>query len=137
MWEVISSFMSLRAGSHVFALLMLFPCDYACYAVGQEPASAMHPTSWYDVPVCHQNDACKNYAGSVYVGMSESGLSVLHKLCPMAFLLLVKVRRPFRSMQPCRTLTVVMMDKWSDDIGCSAVHDVRLYSVLSHRGDIW
>ena len=27
-------------------------------------------------------------------------------------------------------LIVVMMGKWSDDSGCSVVHDVRLYSVL-------
>ena len=27
-------------------------------------------------------------------------------------------------------LIVVMMDKWSDDIACLVVHDVRLYSVL-------
>ena len=27
----------------------------------------MHLTPWYIVFVCHQNDVCENYIGSVYV----------------------------------------------------------------------
>ena len=42
MSEVISSFRSLRAGSQVFALLMLFLCVFAYYVFGQEPAVAMY-----------------------------------------------------------------------------------------------
>ena len=66
MSEVISSFRSLRAGSQVFALLMLF------------------------LLVCHQYDVCKNYVGSVYVGLSESGLCVFCKLRPVCFLVVGK-----------------------------------------------
>ena len=43
--------------------------------------------------VCHQNDVCKNYIGSVHVGgfggyggLSKSGLCVMCKLCPVRFL---------------------------------------------------
>ena len=61
MSECISSFKSLRAGSPVFALLMLFLCVI------------LH-TVW---SACYQYDVCKNYVGSVYVGgyggLSESG----------------------------------------------------------------
>ena len=42
MSEVISSFRSLRAGSQVFALLMLFLCDFAYYVFGQEPTVNWH-----------------------------------------------------------------------------------------------
>ena len=66
MSEVVSSFRSLRAGSQVFALL------------------------WYVLLVCHQYDVCENYVGSVYVGgyggLSESGLCVFCKLCPVCFI---------------------------------------------------
>ena len=85
MSEVISSFRSLRAGSQVFALLVLFLCVTAYYVFGQEPAVSMHLALWYVVLVCHQYDVCKNYVGSVYVGgyggLSESGLCVFCKLC--------------------------------------------------------
>ena len=44
--------------------------------------------------VCHQYDVCKNYVGSVYVGgyggLSESGLCVIHELCPVNFLVIVE-----------------------------------------------
>ena len=48
MSEVISSFRSLRAGSHVVALLMLFfSSDFAYYVFGQEPVVAVHLALWY------------------------------------------------------------------------------------------
>ena len=76
MSEVISSFRSLRAGSQVFALLILFLC-VIFYVFGQEPAVAMHLALWYVVLVCHQYDVCENSVGSVYIGgyggLSESG----------------------------------------------------------------
>ena len=86
MSEVISSFRSLRAGSQVFALLMLFLCsDFAYYVFGQEPAVAVHLALWYVLLVCHQYDVCENYVGSVYVGgycgLSESGLCVSSVNC--------------------------------------------------------
>ena len=88
MSEVISSFRSLRAGSQVFALLMLFLC-VILHTIGQEPAIAMHLALWYAVLVCHQYDVCENYVGSVYIGgyggLSESGLCVFRELCLVSF----------------------------------------------------
>ena len=50
----------------------------------------MHLALWYVLLVCHQYDVCKNYFGSVYVGgyggLSESGLCVFRKLCPVGIL---------------------------------------------------
>ena len=86
--EIISSFRSLRAGSQVFALLMLFLC------VILHTAIAMHLALWYVVLVCHQYDVCDNSVGIVYVGgyggLSESGLCVFCKLCPACFLVVGK-----------------------------------------------
>ena len=94
MSEVISSFKSLRAGSQVFALLMLFLSDFAYYIFGQEPAVAVHLALWYVLLVCHQYDVCENSVGSVYVGgyggLSESGLCVFCKLCQVCFLVVGK-----------------------------------------------
>ena len=49
----------------------------------------MHLALWYVVLVCHQYDVCENYVGSVYIGeyggLSESGLCVSSKLCPLIF----------------------------------------------------
>ena len=44
----------------------------------------MHLALLYVVFVCHQYDVCKNYVGSVYVGVSESGLGVFRELCPVS-----------------------------------------------------
>ena len=46
----------------------------------------MHLARWYVVLVCHQYDVYKNSVGSVYVGLSESGLRVFRELCPVSFL---------------------------------------------------
>ena len=62
MSEVISSFKSLRAGSHVFALFMLFLC---VILHTMWSSKRLHLTLWYVVLVCHQYDVCKNYVGSV------------------------------------------------------------------------
>ena len=35
----------------------------------KEPAIVMHRALWYIVFVCYQNDVCKKYIGSVYVGV--------------------------------------------------------------------
>ena len=46
----------------------------------------MHLALWYVVLVCHQHDVCENSVGSVYIGgLSESGLCVFRKLCPVSF----------------------------------------------------
>ena len=46
----------------------------------------MHLDLWYVVLVCHQYDGCKNYVGSGYGGLSESGLRVFRELYPVGFL---------------------------------------------------
>ena len=50
----------------------------------------MHLAHWYVVLVCHQDDVCKKYVGSVYVGgyggLSESRLCVFPELCSVSFL---------------------------------------------------
>ena len=69
----------------------------------------MQLTLWHIVFVCHQNDICENYIGSVYVGgycgLSESGLCVFGKLCPVGFLfgMFVMCR-----MQCCITVPTVL-----------------------------
>ena len=94
MSEVISSFKSLRAITGVCSPYVIFSCDVAYYVSRQEPAIAMHLALWYIVLVCHQYDVCENSVGSVYVGgyggLSESGLCVFCKLCPVCFLVVGK-----------------------------------------------
>ena len=64
----------MRAGSQVFALLMLF-LWVTLHTIAI--LIAVHLALWYGVLVCHQYDVCKNYVGSVYVGgygcLSERG----------------------------------------------------------------
>ena len=68
--------------------------DFAYYVFGKEPAVAVHLALWYVLLVCHQYDVCENYVGSVYVGgycgLSESGLCVFCKWCPVCFLVVGK-----------------------------------------------
>ena len=68
--------------------------DFAYYVFGQEPAVAVHLALWYVLLVCHQYDVCENYVDSVcvggYGGLSESGLCVFCKLCPVCFLVVGK-----------------------------------------------
>ena len=42
--------------------------------------------------VCHQDEVCENSIGSVggYCGLSESGICVFSKLCPVGFLVVCK-----------------------------------------------
>ena len=72
MSEVISSFKSLRAGSQLFALLMLFLC-VILHTIGAGKSLQLLCI----LLVCHQYDVCNHYVGSVYVGgycgLSESG----------------------------------------------------------------
>ena len=69
MSDVISSFRSLRAGSQLFALLMLFLCVilHTMSSGKKEPAIVMHLSLWYVVLVCLQY-VCENSVGSVYIG---------------------------------------------------------------------
>ena len=45
--------------------------------------------------VCHRYDFCQNYVDSVYVGghggLSKSELCVFRELCPVGFLVVLKV----------------------------------------------
>ena len=64
---------SLRAGSQVFTLLMLFLV--ILHTMWESKSlQLLHLTLWYVVLVYHQYDVCKNYVGSVYVGGSERNL---------------------------------------------------------------
>ena len=94
MSEVISSFRSLRAGSQVFALLMLFLYVILYItSLGRSLELLCILPLGYVVLVCHQY-VCENFVGSVYVGGSgglcESGLCVFCKLCPVCFLVVGK-----------------------------------------------
>ena len=64
MSEVNSSFKSLRAGSQVFALHMLFLC-VILHAMWSGTSLQMHLALSYGVLVYHQYDICQNYVGSV------------------------------------------------------------------------
>ena len=92
MSEVISSFRSWITG--VCSPYVISLSDFAYYVFGQEPAVAVHLVLWYVLLVCHQYDVCENSVGSVYVGgycgLSESGLCVFCKLCPVCFLVVGK-----------------------------------------------
>ena len=77
MSEVISSFRSLRAGSHAFALLMLFIC-------------VIVHTMWLGkslqlLCILPFGILCLPYVGG-YCGLRESELCVFGKLCPVVFL---------------------------------------------------
>ena len=71
----------------MFALLMLFLCVILHI---MSSGKSLHLALWYVVLVCHQYDVCESSVGSVYVdgygGLSESGLCVFCKLCPVCFL---------------------------------------------------
>ena len=91
MSEVISPFKSLRAGSQVFALLMLFFWVILHTMWSGKSVQLLCILPFGMLLVCHQYDVCKNYVGSVYVGgyggLSESGPCVFRELCPVSFLI--------------------------------------------------
>ena len=58
----------------------------------------------------------KQIVGSVYGGLSESGLCVFRELCTCS--LFVVGERPSVLLRSCGMLIVVMMAKWSDDSAC-------------------
>ena len=66
----------------------------ACDPNERLSAVTVHLALWYVLLVCHQYDVCENSVGSVYVGgyggLSESGLCVFCKLCPICFLVVGK-----------------------------------------------
>ena len=76
--------------------------------------------------VCHQNDVCQHSNGSDYVGeyggLSESGLCVFRKLCPVGFLVVCKIVCSLFLLQSIvmysHVLIVSRIVRWSDDSGC-------------------
>ena len=94
MSEVNSSFKSLRAGSQVFALLMLFLCVvlHTMWSGKSPQLQCILPFGMLCLSVI--SDVCKNYVGSVYVGgyggLRESGFGVFRELCPVSFLVVGK-----------------------------------------------
>ena len=91
MSEVISSFRSLRAGSQVFALLMLFLCVilHTMSSGKSLQLLCILPFGMLCLSAISMMFV-KNSVGSVYVGgyggLSESGLCVFCKSCPVCFL---------------------------------------------------
>ena len=75
------------------------------------PAVAMHL-----IVLVRQNDVGNNSISSGFGGLSENGLCVVSKLCPVSFL--VVGRRFCCIILSCRVLSVVMMGRWSDDNAC-------------------
>ena len=90
MSEVISSFKSLRAGPHVFALLMLFLWVIVHTMWLGKSLQLLYILPFGMVCLSAISMFVKKYIGSVYVGgydgLSESGLCVFRELCPVSFL---------------------------------------------------
>ena len=90
-WKL-SHFRSLRAGSQVFSLLTLFLCVIFHTMSLRKSMQFLCILELFGVLClfCHQNDVWENSIGSVYVvrygGLSEIGLFVIGKLCPVGFL---------------------------------------------------
>ena len=91
MSEVITSFKSLRAGSQVFALLMLFLCVilHTMWSGKSLQLLCILPFGKLCLSAISMMFV-KKYVVSVYVGgyggLSESGLCIFHELCPVSFL---------------------------------------------------
>ena len=98
MSEFISSIKSLRAESHVFALRMLFLCVilHTIWLCKSLHLLCILPFGMLCLSAISMMFV-KKYVGSVYVGgyggLSEGGLCVFRKLCPVSFLVVVKVRQ--------------------------------------------
>ena len=82
---------SLRAGSHVFYLLMLFLCVilHTMWSGKSLQLLCILPFGMLCLSAISMMFV-KHYVGSVYVGgyggLSESGLCVFHELCQVSFL---------------------------------------------------
>ena len=94
MLEAISSFRSLRAGSHVFSLLMLFLCVILHTMSSGKSLQFLCILPFSMLCGSAISMMFENYVGSVYVGghggLSESRLCVFCKLCPVCFLVVGK-----------------------------------------------
>ena len=91
MSEVISSFKSLRAGSQVFALLILFLCVilHTMWSGKSMQLICILPFGMlclYAISMIFvKNYVCCVYVGG-YGGLRESGLCVFRELCPVSVL---------------------------------------------------
>ena len=94
MLEVIYLFKSFRAGSQVFAQLMLFLWVILHNMWSDKSLQLLCILLFGMCAVYHQYDVCKNYVWNVYIGgyggLSESGLCVFSELCPVSFLVVSK-----------------------------------------------
>ena len=95
MSEVFSSFKSLRAGSQVFTLLMLF-LSVILHTMGSDKSMQLLCILPFGM-LCLAAISMifvKKIVGSVYVGgyggLSEIGLCVFSKFCPVSFLVVVE-----------------------------------------------
>ena len=90
MSEVISSFMSLRAGSEVFALLLLFLCLilHNMWSGKSQQLLCILPFGMLCLSAISMMFIKILLAVCVggYGGLSESGLCVVRDLCPVSFL---------------------------------------------------
>ena len=92
MSKVISSFRSLRAGSEVFALLMLFLCVilHTMSSGKSLQLLCILPFGMLCLSAISMIFVKKYVGTSVYIGgyggLSESGLCVFRELCPVSFL---------------------------------------------------
>ena len=95
MSEVIFSFKCLRAGSQVFALLMLSLCvilhamwsDKSLHLLCILPFGMLCLSAISMMFVKIMLAVCML---DEYVGLSESGLCIFHELCPVNFLIVVE-----------------------------------------------
>ena len=80
------SFKSLKAGSQVFVLLMLFLCVILHTMWSGKSLNLLCILTFGIVCLSAISIMLKNDVGSVYGGLSESGLCVFRELCPPSFL---------------------------------------------------
>ena len=110
--EVISSFRSLRAGSQVFSLPMLFPC-VIFHTIWSRKSLPLLCILSFDI-------SCLSTFSNVYAvgygGLSEIGNCVFRELRSVGFL--VVSESPSVLLESWRMLIVVMMGKRSDDSAC-------------------
>ena len=89
MSEVFSSFRSLRIGSQVFALLLLFLC-VIMHTISSGKSLQMLCVFPFGMLCLSAISMMFVKIGSVYIGgyggLSESGLCVFRELCPVSFL---------------------------------------------------
>ena len=115
MSEVISSFRSLRTGSQVFSLLMLFLCVilHTMWSGKSLQLLCFLPFGMLCLSAISMMFVKIRLGVCMLVGMVVRAKAVSSQLS-----CILKVRRFCCSLLSCSTLIVVMMDKWPDDSAC-------------------